>query len=128
MSRAARSVFFFGFYPTVVGLAQLLAPEAMLRLGGLPSTELLVPRLMGMLLIVIGSFYILAGRAELEPFFVWTLGTRLGTGVVVLLLVLVTAAPIACLWFWSLDGAGAVWTWLALRADRRGASHAVGKA
>lgn len=123
MSRAARSVFLFGFYPASVGLAQLLAPGAMLRMGGLPSTDLLLARLMGMLLVIIGCFYILAARAGFQPFFVWTLGTRLGSGVVVLLLVLTTAAPIACLWFWSVDGAGALWTWLALRADRRGAPH-----
>jgi hypothetical protein len=118
MTRAARSVFLFGFYPTLVGVAHLAVPDLMLRASGMPPTDLLWLRLLGMLLVIVGTFYILAGRAGLEPFFPWTLFTRCGSGAVLVVMVLTGAAPLQCLWFWAVDGVGAVWTWLALRADR----------
>lgn len=117
MSPAARSVFWFGFYPALTGVVLVLAPNLLLTLSGLPPTREAWIRLMGMLLVIIGFFYVQAGRAGLTPFFHWTIVSRLGSGAVVGGLVAGQLASPVSLLFWLVDLAGAIWTWHALRSE-----------
>ena len=117
LSRAALSILVFGIYLAALGLVFLLAPNALLALAGIPATQEVWAHLVGMLLLVLATYYLLAATSETRPFFRWTLYTRFSA---ILVLIGFVAAeligPIVYV-FWLGDLAGAVWTWLALRKD-----------
>lgn len=120
MSHAARSLFVFGVYLCVLGLALLLAPNALLRLCGAPETDEVWIRVSGMFVLCFSFYYILAARSGLTNFIRWTVWGRAAVIVYFTAFVLLFAAPRALLLFGLVDLAAAVWTWLALRADARG--------
>ncbi len=116
-SRAALSIFIFGFYLAILGGIFILAPNVLLSLVYLPTTQEVWIRLVGFLLLVLSFYYLMAGRTDTSAFFQWTIYTRLAAifylvGFVVFDLI----SPIALI-FWLGDLAGALWTWFALRID-----------
>lgn len=117
MSRAGTSIFVFGIYLVILGLIFTLAPNTLLSIVNLPSSQEVWIRLVGMLLLFMAFYYLMAGRTETRNFYHWTLYTRLGS---VLFLVGFFIAgwvsPVAFL-FWLGDLAGAAWTLAALRLD-----------
>ncbi len=115
MSRPAWSVLVFGVYLLGLGVALVAAPNLLLALAGIASTSEVWIRLAGMLLLILGFFYVQAARAGFTPFFRWTLVTRLSAVAFVLAFVIWLHASPVMLLFWLGDLAGAVWTWLALR-------------
>lgn len=117
MSRAAASIVVFGVYIAIVGMALVFAPNLLLPLVGVPTTGEVWIRLAGMLLLILGFFYIQAGRHAIVPFFRWTLVTRLGAAFFVVGFVLARLVSPVIILFWLGDLAGAIWTALALRAD-----------
>jgi len=119
MSRSALSVFVFGIYVAVLGLLLIADPNPLLALVGIAPTDEVWIRLAGMLLLILGFFYVQAGRADLVPFFRWTLVTRLGAAVFVTGFVLAGWIGPVIILFWLGDLAGALWTWSALRREGR---------
>lgn len=118
LSRAGTSIFLFGIYLVILGLIFTLVPNTLLRIINLPDSQEVWIRLVGMLLLIMAFYYLMAGRTEARSFYHWTLYTRLGS--VFFLVGFVTAgwvSPIAFI-FWLADLAGAAWTWSALRQDR----------
>lgn len=67
MSRASRSVYYYGFWVAANGLFLMLFPNVVGSLSGLPVTGLW-PRLAGSLFAFVGFYYIAAGRADFRPF------------------------------------------------------------
>ena len=117
LSRAALSILVFGIYLAALGLVFLLAPNALLALAGIPATQEVWAHLVGMLLLVLATYYLLAATSETWPFFRWTLYTRFSAILVLIGFVVAgLIGPIVYV-FWLGDLAGAVWTWLALRKD-----------
>ena len=117
MSRSATSILVFGIYLAALGFVLLLIPNLLLGLAGLPPATDPWIRMMGMLLLVLALYYLLAARAATRPFFQWTLYTRLGAPLVLVPLVLLGWLPFAALLFWLGDLAGALWTLWALRSE-----------
>ena len=116
MSKAARSLSYFGMYMVVVAIILLTMPNVLLRLVSLPPTDEVWIRLMGMVVLILAYYYIRAARAELTDFFRWTIGTR--SSAIVFLAVFVVlrfTKPIVML-FGVVDLLGAIWTALALRS------------
>lgn len=122
MSRAALSLLVFGLYLVVIGGVILFVPNAFLSVFGLPATSEVWIRVMAMLLVFLGCYDILSARAELKPFFRWSVPIRASVilffaGFVALEMV----RPILLL-FGVIDFAAAMWTAIALRADLRSAA------
>jgi hypothetical protein len=101
-----------------VGAALLLAPGLMLAATGLPPGGELWIRVLGMVVIFLGYYYLRAAREELTAFFRWTVHTRPWPLVVFIVLVAVGRAEPVLILFGVGDLLGALWTALALRASR----------
>ena len=115
MSKAAKSIFCFGFYVTLLGFLLVFFPNLLLRLVNIAGTNEVWIHLAGMLLLFMGFFYVMAGRADLVPFFRWTLVTRCVAALFVIGFVLVGWISPVIILFWLGDLAGALWTFIALR-------------
>lgn len=117
ISPAARTVFFWGLYGFGVGLVLLLVPNVLLELLRIPQTDEPWIRLLGILAIAIGVYFVSGARSGATSFLKGTVLGRLivASGIVVL----------AALWgywlailFGLAEAAGALWTWSALRREK----------
>ena len=118
MSQSAKSIFFFGIYVVVLGILLLFVPNALLGVVDVPPTNEVWIRLAGMLLLILGYFYVQAGRHNLVPFFKWTLVTRGIAFFFVLGFWLCGFISWIIIAFWLGDLAGTIWTWTALRKEK----------
>lgn len=119
MSPAARSVKVFGVYIAIVGVTLMLAPNVLLGLFGMPSTTEPWIRVLGVVLIALGTYYLLAAREEWVAFLRMTVWLRYFAAASLIGLVVLQMAPAALALFGVVDGASAVWTHLALRGARQ---------
>lgn len=117
MSKSAKSVFVFAIYLVWLGTTLLVMPNVLLSLFGLPSTEEVWIRVVGMLVILLAFYYSQAARRELVDFFQWSVYAR---GSVILFfiafVVLGLARPILIL-FGAVDLLCALWTEVTLRSS-----------
>ncbi len=120
MSDPAKTVFAFGWYIVVLGATLVLAPNLLLTTFGLPPTEEVWIRVVGMLLLFLAGYYFMAARAEWTPFFrasVWFRSLVILFFIAFVVLGLVKPAVLA---FAGVDLLAALWTAAALRhADAR---------
>ncbi len=123
MSRAAVSLFVFGLYLVVLGTVILVAPNFFLALFGLPATGEVWIRVMAMLLLFLGCYDILSARAELKPFFRWSVPLRASVILFFAVFVALQMVQPILLLFGAIDLAAATWTAVAIRVDARAARH-----
>lgn len=119
MSRASLSLLVFGVYLLVLGGLLMTVPDTFLGWFGLPPTHDVWIRVVAMLVLILGCYDVLAARADLTPFFRWSVWLR--GSVIVFFAAFVglgLVQPILLL-FGVVDLAAATWTALALRADAR---------
>ncbi|XHS78542.1 hypothetical protein ACFJGW_00810 [Burkholderiaceae bacterium UC74_6] len=120
MSKPAFSVHAFGLYLLILGIVLTIAPNLLLSTFGIAETSEVWIRVVGILAFNIGIYYIYAARCEAKAFFQASVYTRA--------LVLVSFTAFAALGFASpllilfgaVDFTGAIWTQLALRAEKAG--------
>ena len=117
MSRSATSVFVFSIYLYVLGFILVVTPDTLLRLFDFPETDDLWIRVVGMLVIILGFYYSHAARADIKPFFVWTVIGRTSVLLFFIAFVIAGLAPPALILFGAIDFAAAMWTLFALRFD-----------
>ncbi len=117
MSRPARTLFLFGIYVTLAGLAFLAAPEALIALLRLPPSPPGWPRIVGILSLVIGTYDLVSSRADFLPYIRASVPIRFAFAGAVTVLFLTGQMPVTVMAFGAVDAAGAVWTWAALRAQ-----------
>ena len=117
MSNVVRSIMAFAIYLMLSGTSFMLIPGLVLPLVGLPATDEVWIRLVGLLAFILGVYFWNAARAGDRRFFRDTLLARLifFTGVT-LFVFLRWGSPVLIL-FGVIDLAGAAWTWSALRAE-----------
>jgi hypothetical protein len=115
MSGAAWSVLVFGFYLVALGTGLILAPNLMLGLFGQAPTNEPWLRVLGLVALVLGTYYTAAARAGVAPFFAWTVKGRAFGAAVLAFLVFKGIAPAFVLTMAAADAAGAAWTALAAR-------------
>lgn len=118
MSRAARSVYVFSFYMAVLGVVLVATPNLLLTLNGLPTTSEVWIRVVGVLVLCLAVYYLLAARHELTEFFRWTVFVRASVMVFFAAFVVLGFVRPVFVVFGVADLAAATWTALALRADR----------
>lgn len=119
MSRTALTIQAFGCYLLVLGLALLVAPNLLLALFRLPPTEEVWIRVLGVVVLNVGIYYLAAARGEAMAFFRASVVARLLVLACFAAFVLLGLASPVLLLFGLADAGGALWTWLALRSQRR---------
>lgn len=117
MSKTARSLFIFGIYMLVLGVIVVLVPNLLLSLFHVPATREVWIRVVGMLVIFLGIYDIVAARCELQPLIAWTIPVRLSVIVFFSAFVLAGMAPKILLLFGAVDLIGAIWTWIEYRKE-----------
>ena len=116
MTRAGRSIVYFGVYIFLTGLVLLLAPNVLLSIFGMGSTTEVWIRVLGCVVTALGAYYIVMGRAEATPFFKATVWGRTWIFVSFAALVAIGMAKPPLALFGLVDLLGALWTWRALKA------------
>lgn len=120
MNQAARSVWVFGIYLLGLGAALLLVPALILMPFRLPVPQDIWIRVVGMLVLFLGTYYIVAARQNSADFLRWTVRLRASVIVFFAAFVALDLAPAPLLLFGAVDLAAAAWTWLAMRAQTQG--------
>ena len=121
VSKPAFSVKAFGIYLLVLGLGLALVPNLLLSVFGMPRTEEVWIRVVGVLVFNIGIYYWFAAKGEATEVFRASIYTRvLVLASFAAFAVLGLASPTLVL-FGAADFAGAIWTYFALRGARAGA-------
>jgi hypothetical protein len=115
VSRAARSVLVFGLYMIAVGAVLVAAPNALLALCRLAPTREVYIRVLGVVVLTLGLYYLAAARAEAVVFFRWTVWGRPLVLVLFIVLAALRLGPPVLVLFGVIDAAGALWTAAALR-------------
>ena len=118
MSYSARTVFGFGIYLVILGITLIVAPNFLLGTFGLPTTNEVWIRVVGMLVLILAFYYTQAARKELTNFFQWTVYARASVFVFFLAFVVLGFAQPTLILFGAIDLLGAIWTGLALRSKR----------
>ena len=119
MTRAGRSLVGFGIYGMFMGAWLLVAPGPMLDFLRTARTTEHWIRLLGMSAIVLGFYYITAGRHDLAVMARASLWGRLAMAAGFSALVALRIAPVLLLGIAGNELLGVLWTTLALRADER---------
>ena len=117
MSKAAVSVFVFAVYLYLLGLVLVVTPGTLVRLFRFPEPDGLWIRVVGMLVIILGFYYSHAARAELRPFFVFTVIARSSVLLFFIAFVIAGLAPPMLILFVVIDCVAAMWTLAALRSE-----------
>ncbi len=119
MSAVGRSLFVFGWYLAALGTLLVLVPNALLGVFGLPPTDEVWIRVVGVLVLVIAYFDVRMGREDFLPYARLTVHARVGVLVLFVAFVLAGLVTPILILFGAIDFAGALWTAAALRRDPR---------
>jgi hypothetical protein len=102
------------------GISLMLAPGLVLQVAGITSSSDIMVRVFGTVLLYMSIFYMVAGRRPgCPPLYTASVFTRFSAPILVGFFVLATRANPLIILLTAVDAAGALWTALALRADRR---------
>ncbi len=118
MSKSATSVFVFGVYLVFLGLLLVMVPNVLLRIFGFAATTDVWVRVVGVLVLCLASYYVLAARREMVEFFQWTVRVRAFVFVCLAAFSVLKLAVPALALFGGVDLLGAVWTALCVRQSR----------
>ena len=118
MSTAAKSALVFGIYLVALGVTLLIVPNVLLTLFAYPTTSEVWIRVAGMVIAILGYYYIEAARNELTSFFKASVRARPAVIVVFIAFVALDLAKPIVILFGAIDLLGAIWTGLALRSGQ----------
>ena len=117
MSNAAKSIFAFGIYLLALSAILLVIPNVPLSIIGIPTTNEIWIRIVGVQLVALGTYFVQVARHEMTDFFRWTVPARcLFIGFCVVFVVL-GLAPVNLLLLAAADPLFIAWTALALRSS-----------
>ena len=114
MSPSAISIFVFGIYIVLVGAGFLFIPNTVLPIFKFPKTNEPWVRILGVVVVVLGFYYVIAGQNELTPFFWATVVGRFAVLISFLVIVVTKKAPPMLITFGVIDAVGGIWTLLTL--------------
>jgi hypothetical protein len=118
MSKSAFTVKAFGIYVLLTGLNLMLAPNMLLGMFGIPATNEVWIRVVGVLAFNIGIYYGYAAKCEAKAFFEATVYARGFVFIAFTTFVALGFVNKALILFGCVEVAGAIWTWLALRKEK----------
>ena len=117
MTQAGKSLFYFGVYGLFIGLLLIAIPETLISIVNLPAIHLGWARVIGLLAMVIGTYDIVCGKANIQPFIKASVYVRFGFLIGTIFLVLLQQMPITAILFGVVDAGGALWTVMALKSE-----------
>lgn len=120
LSRAAMSIFIFGFYLIFLGIVFLFVPEIMFIILAYPTSPDIISRVLGMIFLILAYYYIRAGLQDegMTNFFLWTVHTRALVIVFFIIFTVLGLVSPLIIMFGVIDLVCAIWTWWALRKDK----------
>lgn len=121
MSKAAFTVKAFAIYLAVLGVTLAVVPNLLLAAFGFPTTHEVWIRVLGVIVLILGSYYWLAAKNEAVWFFQFSVYARSFAFVAFIVLVILKLSSPVLILFGALDFASALWTFAVLR---RVAQHA----
>ena len=116
MTPAARSTYVFGLYLMGAGGLLFAAPGLLLGPLGLSPPADAWGRVAGMLVVLLGIYYLVGARAESLSFMRASVWVRASVIAWLSALAVAGLAPVPLLAFGAVDLAAAAWTWVALRS------------
>ncbi|HXH18270.1 MAG TPA: hypothetical protein VNJ07_04220 [Chitinophagales bacterium] len=117
MGKAAVSMVVFGLYLSIMGIILLIEPNFLLGLFGIPETDEVWIRVIGMLVLILAVYYIQTARMDLTEFFWLSVYVRMFVIVFFTAFVMMGLVKPALILFGAVDMMGAAWTWWALKAE-----------
>ena len=117
MTRAARSLYVFGLYLVVLGGVLIGTPNTLLALVRQPATSEPWIHVLGIPIMAMGMLFAAMARAEQTAFIRATVWARLFALGAFVALALVNIVPPVVAAFGLVDAAGALWTYVSLRAQ-----------
>jgi hypothetical protein len=118
MSSAAKSILAYGIYLLILSVVLLFIPNVPLGIFGIPTTNEVWIRVVGVMAASFGTYFVRAARSEMTEFFRWTISNRIALVVFFSIFVVVGLAPINLLLLAAPDIPFVLWTILALRSDK----------
>lgn len=115
MDKSSKSVFFFGVYILVTGLALLLMPGILLQLLMIETTPNIWMQLLGLALAALGYYYIKAARDNNIDFYKGTIPIRIAQLAVVIILVLIYGGPYILIGVSAIEALSGIVTYTLLR-------------
>ena len=119
MKKAATSIRVFGIYLMLLGPVVIAAPNLVLAPFGIPPTSEVWLRVVGVVVLVLGYYYLQAARHDLVPFYRATVPARTFVFLSFVAFVLFGLVKPALILFGTIDLAGAAWTFVGLRSSRQ---------
>ena len=117
MTKSAQSLFFFALYLFGLGAILLVAPNWLLGVFDIAPTSEVWIRVVGMLVLFLGVYYVSAARANFLPILEASVRVRVAVPLFFGAFVALGLAEPPLLLFGGVDLAGAVWTFLTLRSE-----------
>lgn len=117
MSKSAISVFVFGLYLLLLGLCLMIIPNMLLTAFAVPATSEVWIRVVGLLLMALSVYYIVAARLELVPVLKITMYIRCSIILFFTAFVLLDYVTPSIILFAVIDLAGGIWTYAALKQE-----------
>lgn len=115
MNPACRTIYLFGFYPLLAGLSMIIAPALPLQLLGWPIEGLDWIRMLGVVTMIVGYYYLQLGRNDVLTFCKYSAQMRLLIPLVFTGMVFAFGMNPLYIALTAVDFLGGVWTWRALR-------------
>lgn len=119
MSKSAFSARVFAIYLFVIGPVLVLVPNYLLALFRIPPTNEVWIHVVGVIAFMLGVYVWVAARHENRPFLEASVYTRSAVFVAFAVFALIGLASPMIVLFGLVDLGGAIWTYLALKADAR---------
>jgi hypothetical protein len=119
MTRAARSVYAFGIYLTATGAILVTAPNILLMMLRLPSTNEPWIHVLGVPVMAMGVLHVSSARHELVPFFRSSARIRFAVLAGFIILAVLRIVPAIVIGFGVVDAGAALWTLQTLKAGAR---------
>ncbi len=117
MTQSAKTVYYFGLYLVLMALTLLVQPNFLLETFGLPPTDEVWIRIVGMLTFALSVYYLVVGKSGNPLFLMTTVYVRSS---IILFFIAFTLAgwvqPVIIL-FGVVDLLAAAWTYLALKKE-----------
>ena len=115
MNPACKTIFLFGFYPLVAGLSMIIAPALPLQILGWPIEGLDWIRMLGVVTMIVGYYYLQLGRNDVLAFCRFSAQARIVIPFVFLALVLMFDMNPLYIALTAVDFLGGMWTASALK-------------
>ena len=118
MNKPAFTIKAFGFYLTVLGLVLIFSPNILLAIFLIPTTTEVWIRVVGVLVLNIGVYYIFAALCEAKSFFKASVYTRAFVLVSFIAFAILGLVRPMIIFFGMVDFCGGIWTHLAIKAEK----------